>query len=81
MLMKYKDFKMLSKGDMKKIAGGNPPVDGGMCSLGPCTLYVEGSGTFEGHCRPLISGGTVATCYCATSFGEYVNPFSHCNAG
>jgi hypothetical protein len=26
MMMKYKDFKMLSKDDMKQIRGGNPPA-------------------------------------------------------
>ena len=29
MLMKYKDFKMLSKDDMKSIKGGDAPIDNG----------------------------------------------------
>jgi len=32
MLMKYKDFKMLSNEDMKQISGGNPPAAGTCCA-------------------------------------------------
>ncbi len=32
MLMKYKDFKMMSKEEMKTIKGGNPPGSGGTCN-------------------------------------------------
>ena len=78
--MKYKDFKMLSNDDMKQIVGGNPPDDGGgRCLISACTLVVGGT-TYNGNCRPLISGGTVSTCYCNTSYGEYINPLSNCSA-
>lgn len=32
MLMKYKDFKMLSQDDMKQILGGNAPSEPDSCS-------------------------------------------------
>ena len=50
MLMKYKDFKMLSKDDMKQILGGS---EGGGCS---CATLFTGGGTVA-HCY-----GTQSNC-------------------
>ena len=65
MLMKYKDFKMLSADDMKKIRGGNAPEDEGdaLCSS-YCTKEV-GNTTYIKKCRTSVAG-----CVCTQSGGS-----------
>ena len=68
MLMKYKDFKMLSTNDMKQIVGGNPPEEPGggegpgcykccwtgTSNCGSCARSYEGA--------PCVSGATLVAC-------------------
>lgn len=72
MIMKYKDFKMLSRDGIKKIVGGYEPVCDCQCGNVNGTKY---------HCY-----GTQGNCTDAASGGCIVNPggptcFEYCSAG
>jgi bacteriocin-like protein len=72
MLMKYKDFKMLSENEMKKIKGGDAPPDGdegGGSDAGcptSCTKKV-GNTTYIGSCKKAPNN---IGCYCSQSGGS-----------
>lgn len=57
MLMKYNDFKKLSKEDMKQIFGGNPPSEEG------CFPPSTPCGTHGKHCS---YDSTVEECQCGS---------------
>ncbi len=70
MLMKYKDFKMMSINEMKNVLGGIQP-GGGLCSIETaCSLTIIGSNgqftTFNGEC-----GLNNGQCICVTDYGDY----------
>lgn len=65
MIMKYKDFKTMSKDEMKSINGGNPPAGGGgSCILtytnssGQSTFYIHNGGS--GNCSSQSSSANSA---------------------
>ena len=64
MLMKYKDFKMLSGDEMKKVKGGfAPEEEGGNCTT-HCTKTV-GNTVYITTCKTFPLG-----CYCTQSGGS-----------
>lgn len=64
MIMKYRDFKILSVDDMKQIMGGNPP--GSPCSSGECGPETA---TVKGTCFANYEGEEVTCCGCTIDGG------------
>ena len=56
MIMKYKDFKMLSVDDMKKVMGGDPPVDW-------CQVICGGGSGVAWQCDVPPAGHSYFYCY------------------
>jgi bacteriocin-like protein len=64
MLMKYKDFKVMSQNEMKKVMGGYPP-DWGSCTVS-CGGAVFNTCSCEAGAIFCASGGhTVTSCNCS----------------
>lgn len=68
MIMKYKDFKMLSKDDMRQIVGGSAP-------LIDCSASCPAGQTAQGctgchHCSDIVSGGVVTGIHTCPGEGE-----------
>lgn len=62
--MKYKDFKMMSQNEMKKVMGGNPPEGGGTTCKTACYKVGESSGTCTAG-TVTIGNTTATTCNCS----------------
>ncbi|MBP6023625.1 bacteriocin [Ferruginibacter sp.] len=77
--MKYKDFKVMSQNEMKKIMGGNPPGGGGgdpetctasACCSGNSTISCTGVGTAGTDCQA-IEGNTISVVNCKNANGVW----------
>lgn len=85
MLMKYRDFKIMSNDEMKNVKGGSATLIA--CYNGPCSVYVDGQ-TYKGTCGYYDGNGsgtggvppTWSICECKTDYGMYLpnGGTSHC---
>lgn len=74
MLIKYNDLgKVLTKDEMKKVFGGNAPVDvcGDPEHTYSCSVYSNGT-TWNGEC-----GSINGRCKCSTQLGDYQTANDH----
>jgi hypothetical protein len=68
MIMKYKDFKMLSQNEMKKVIGGDVPQTGCYIYCGMCEIGDAGPGCNFGGWSPIESCVGVGNSNCMGMF-------------